>query len=157
MKKDNESIINEMLLKNYDKYYRIALGYVRTKEDAMDVVQEGAYKAIYHAKGLKKQEYADTWICRIMINEALELLRRDRKDYEVISEYEQGEEAVYEDIDLRNAIDQLLEQERTVVVLRYFEDMSLEQVAHVTGENLNTVKSRLYRALRKLRITLEEK
>lgn len=144
MKKDNESIINEMLLKNYDKYYRIALGYVRREEDAMDVVQEGAYKAIYHAKGLKEQEYADTWICRIMINEALELLRRDRKDYEVISEYEQGEEAVYEDIDLRNAIDQLLEQERTVVVLRYFEDMSLEQVAHVTGENLNTVKSRLY-------------
>ena len=42
-----------------------------------------------------------------------------------------------------------------MVILRYFEDMKLEDVARTVGENLNTVKARLYRALKKLRLDLE--
>ena len=44
---------------------------------------------------------------------------------------------------------------RTVIVLRYFEDMKLEDISRIVDENLNTVKARLYRALKKLRITME--
>ncbi len=156
MKKDNESIINEMLLKNYEKYYRIAYGYVHNEADALDVVQESAYKAIFHAEKLRKQAYADTWICRIIINEAVSLLRKNRKDIAGLPDEPAGYGEVWEDIDLKSAIERLPEHERSVVILRYFEDMTLEQVAQAAGENLNTVKSRLYRALGKLRIALEE-
>ena len=55
-----------------------------------------------------------------------------------------------------DAIDRLSFQEQTVVKLRYFEDMKLEEIAQVLGENVNTVKARLYRTLRKLRVVLEE-
>lgn len=156
MKKNKECIVNEMLLKNYEKYYRIAFGYVHNEADALDVVQEGAYKAILNAEKLKKQEYADTWICRIMMNEALEVLRSNRKNEADYLDESSGHEETYEDIDLKNAIERLSERERMIVVLRYFEDMSLEQVAYAVGENVNTVKSRLYRALAKLRLTLGE-
>lgn len=42
-----------------------------------------------------------------------------------------------------------------MILLRYFEDLKLEDIADIVGENLNTVKARLYRALKKLRLNLE--
>ena len=154
MRKNNEVLINELLIQNYEKYYRIAFGYVHNGTDAMDIVQEGAYKAIYHSDKLKKQEYADTWICRIMINEAMEFFRKQNVDYANMEVLDVGREEEYEDVDLQKAIDRLSPEEKKVVLLRYFEDMSLNQVAEIAGENLNTVKSRLYRALDKLKLSL---
>lgn len=156
MKKNNEAVVNEILLQNYDKYYRIAYGYVHNEADALDIVQEGAYKAIYKAEKLKQPQYADTWICRIMMNEAIEFLRKNKSNAVELEKCETGKEESYEDIDLRNAIEQLSPPEKTVVILRYFEDLSLEQVAQVAGENLSTVKSRLYRALGKLKLSMDE-
>ena len=46
------------------------------------------------------------------------------------------------------------EKSRTVLILRYFEDRKLEEIAQICGENLNTIKARLYRALKKLRLDL---
>ena len=54
-------------------------------------------------------------------------------------------------LDLYDAIDRLNEKERTVIRLRFFEDMKLEEIARVTGANLNTVKSRLYKGLKRLK------
>ena len=53
-------------------------------------------------------------------------------------------------------LQQLDEKERTIVICKYFEDMTLDEIADTEKENVNTVKSRLYRALKKLRVYLEE-
>lgn len=156
MKKDKEMLVEEILLKNYDKYYRIAFGYVHEEQDALDIVQEGAYKAIFNAKKLKNEKFADTWICRIIMNEAVEYLRKNKRYFEDIETCTTGKEETYEDTDLREAMEKLSTKEKTVVMLRYFEDMSLEQVAQMVDENISTVKSRLYRALGKLKFTLAE-
>ena len=52
-------------------------------------------------------------------------------------------------------INRLDDKSRTVIILRYFEDLKLEDIADIVGENLNTVKARLYRTLKKLRLELE--
>ena len=44
---------------------------------------------------------------------------------------------------------------KTVVLLRFFEDMQFDKIAEVTGDNINTVKSRLYKALKLLKLDLE--
>ena len=155
MKSDQEALIEKMLIEQYPKYYRIAWGYVRQEEAALDVVQEGAYKAIRHAAQLKQPEYADTWICRIMMHEAAAYFRKNGRERAALDREEQGREDDYEDMDLRKAMDALSPNERAVIQLRFFEDMSLQQVAQVMDDNLSTVKSRLYRALSKLRISLE--
>ena len=59
-------------------------------------------------------------------------------------------------MDLYAAIDRLDPKLKTVVMLRFFEDMKLAEIAQVTGANLNTVKSRLSTALRRLRLAMEE-
>lgn len=61
----------------------------------------------------------------------------------------------YQDLDLKQMINRLDDKSRTVILLRYFEDLKLEEIADIAGENLNTVKARLYRALKKLRLELE--
>ncbi|MGN0142572.1 MAG: RNA polymerase sigma factor, partial [Roseburia sp.] len=56
--------------------------------------------------------------------------------------------------DLKAALDTLSKEDKAVVELRYFEEMKLEEIAEILNENVNTVKSRLYRSIRKLRLKL---
>ena len=74
--KDKETLIQDLLVGQYEKYYRMAYSYVHSESDAQDIVQEAAYKAIYHAKKLKDPDFADTWICRIVINEAMNYIKK---------------------------------------------------------------------------------
>ena len=69
---------------------------------------------------------------------------------------EQGQEDHYENIDLKRALDQMNPQDKAVIELRYFEDMKIEDIAKVLDENVNTVKNRLYRGLKKLRLELTD-
>lgn len=154
MKHEKEELISRMLLDNYQKYYRLAYSYVHNEDDAMDIVQEGAYKAILHADALRKEEYAGTWIYRIMMNEAVNFVRKNRRDYTEVEEDMATVEDRYQDFDLRKAIDALSEEERAIIILRFFEDLTIEQVAQVLQKNVSTVKSRLYRILDKLKIDL---
>ena len=152
---DKEQIVSEALMAGYTKYYRMAFGYVHNEQDAMDIVQDASYKAIYYSSKLNKPEYVDTWICRIVINAAKEFLRKNSR-FEQQELTEEGEtiEQGFENLDLREAISHLEEKDRTIIELRYFEDMDLNGIARVLDENLSTVKSRLYRALKKLKIEL---
>lgn len=158
MRKRETSIDNRIewhLTEHYQKYYRLAYSYVRNEADAMDIVQEGAYRAILKSHTLRESDYLETWLYRIMVNAALEFLRRNRRDYNGLAEDTEGCEDTYENIDLARAVERLGEPDRTIIKLRYYEDMKLEQIAQIVGSNLNTVKSRLYRSLKRLRISLE--
>ena len=153
---EKEALVHECLTKNYEKYYRMAYSYVFCEQDAMDIVQEGAYRAILKSDLLKQPEYVDTWICKIVINEALRFLKKNKlTSVDMESLPEQGQEDQVEDIDLQRALDKLDEQERAIVVLRYFEEEKLENIGKTMNLNVNTVKSRLYRAMDKLKKYME--
>ncbi|MDI5983118.1 sigma factor-like helix-turn-helix DNA-binding protein, partial [Amycolatopsis magusensis] len=68
----------------------------------------------------------------------------------------QGESDVYEDQDVRRAIEDLPEIYRGIIILRFFEDLKLEDIAHILDENENTIKTRLYKALRLLKVELSQ-
>lgn len=153
-----EDAIQQNLTEQYQKYYRLAYSYVHNEADAMDIVQEGAYRAILKSGSLEKQEYLETWLYRIMVNAALDFLRKNRREIASSDDDMENTEAIwdtYENIDLRQAVDSLGEPDMTIIRLRFYEDMKLEQVAAIMGENVNTIKSRLYRALKKLRLSVE--
>ncbi|MEY8390776.1 sigma-70 family RNA polymerase sigma factor [Lachnospiraceae bacterium] len=151
-----QELVEQELLSNYASMYRLAYTYVKNESDAMDIVQESAYLAIKHAATVKHVDYIRTWIFRIVINTALSALRRN--SFEVAAEKiaEQGQNDQYTDFDMMEALNVLNDKERTVIILRYFEDCRLQDIADAMKENLNTVKSILYRSLKKLRIELTE-
>ena len=62
----------------------------------------------------------------------------------------------YEKVEVMELLSNLNEKDRAVLVLRYFEDMKLEEIAMVTSEKVSTIKSRLYRVLKQLKIQYEE-
>ena len=136
---DKEALIHECLVQNYEKYYRMAYSYVFREQDAMDIVQEAAYRAI----------------CRIVIHESLRFLKKNKQTASVEEVPEQGQEDKIEDVDLQRALDKLDEKERSIVVLRYFEEEKIETIGQIMNLNVSTVKSKLYRAMDKLKKYME--
>ena len=152
MRNRKEALVRSILLENYESYYRLAFSYVHQEADAMDIVQEGACKAMAKARSLREERFAGTWIYRIMINTAKDYLKRYEKEREILREDmiaspEQGEV----DPELQEALDRLSVQEKTLIILRFYEDKPLSEIAEILQENLSTVKSRLYRTLDILR------
>lgn len=160
-KKSNEQLIEEIVLEQYHQYYRLAYSYVKNEADAGDIVQNGAYKALKSSHTLRQQEYAKTWVYRIMLNEIYAHLRQPQNtSYESLQEssgYEaESAEDEYTNIDLQRALDSLPKQEKAIITMKYFEDKKLEEIAEILDENISTVKSRLYRSMKKLHIKLAE-
>ena len=145
-RKTKEKAVEDLLLQNYDQYYRLAYSYVHNEADAGDIVQNGAYKAIRSSSDLKEVRYAATWLYRIMLNEIFSFCKQKKTE-----PLEEGnDEPHYED-----AYELLPPRDRMIVELKYFEDMKLEDIAAIMEENTNTIKSRLYRSLKKLRLSLD--
>lgn len=63
----------------------------------------------------------------------------------------------YENIDLKRALNSMHAKDKAVIQLKYFEDLKLDEIAYILGEKLSTVKSRLYRGLKKLRCEIDDR
>lgn len=156
-KSTKEQIVEQILLDKYNSFYRMAVSYTHNEADAADIVQEGAYRAIRHCNELKNASYASTWVYRIMMNEIYRLTSRTKPDsLDQMEDFrEEGKSDRYEDTDLRRVLDAMDPKDKAVIELKYFEEMKIKEIAEIIGENENTVKSRLYRSLKKLRQELE--
>ena len=152
---NNTAETEQILTDNYERYYRLAYSYMRNEDDALDVVQESAYRAIRDCRKVRNKDYLSTWIYRIVVNTALDMLRRKKKETTTEELPEIPVEDQNRDLELRTVLNQLEDKSRTIILLRYFEDLKLEDIADIVGDNLNTVKDRLYRSLKKLRLNLE--
>ena len=151
---DNRQLLVDHILNGQTDFYRLAVSYVKNRDAALDVVQEAIVKALSKVDTVREPAYLKTWFYRILINEAMNHFRRNRNLVsleEVMADRAAEPRDPGERLDLYDAIDRLSFPEQTVVKLRYFEDMKLEEIAQATGANLNTVKSRLYKAIRKLK------
>ena len=151
-----EQLIADCLQLHYPVFYRLAYSYVRNEQDAMDIVQESVYKAMKHCHDLQEPQYVRTWLYQIVRNESISFLRKNKYTSVPLIWADGEQEDYYPDVDLQLAIKQLNCGERMVVILRFFEGLSFQQMAERLQENINTIKSRLYRALQKLRIFIEE-
>lgn len=151
-----QNLIEKTILEKYNQYFRLAYSYVHNEDDAYDIVQNGACKAIQSSESLRNEEYVSTWIYRIMINECLKYVQKTKVvSYEVICEEGGGQlgstEDVYENVDLKIALYKLDPKDRIIIILKYFESMKFEEIASILDENISTVKTRLYRSMKKLK------
>ncbi|AMA73805.1 RNA polymerase sigma factor [Aneurinibacillus thermoaerophilus] len=157
MKQIENSLIR-YITENKENIYRLAYSYVKNSEDALDIVQDSIHRAISSIQTIKNPKAIKSWFYRIVVNTSLDFLRKQKKvyivDQETLESYSPGINDVYNNIDLERALDDLPIKYRSVIVLRYFEDLKIEEVADVLDENVNTIKTRLYQALRLLRVKM---
>ncbi len=152
-----QSELIKYIEENKEKHYRVAYGYVRNREDALDVVQDTIIKALKNESSLKNKEYLGTWFYRILINTCKDYLKRQNRcirleEVESLTTLEKDKEQI---LDMEEAVSRLLPNEKTILLLRYYEELELKEIASITQQNLSTVKSTLYRTIKKLKILLE--
>ncbi|MBD8006292.1 RNA polymerase sigma factor [Bacillus norwichensis] len=159
-KNDAHELFVNCINDHKEDFYRLAFSYVKNKEDALDIVQESIKKALVSIETIKDPESIKSWFYKIVVRTAIDFLRKQKKltlaDDQTIEFLSAGKEDAYKDIDLHNALDELPLPYKTVIILRFFEDLKLEEIAEIVDENINTVKTRLYRGLKLLRISITE-
>lgn len=140
--------------------YRMAYVYVKNRDDALDVVQETAYLSFKRIHTLKEPAYFKTWLTRIAIHCSIDLLRKRQKVVQLEPGYEQFMGSTDEDIplslSLQDLIDRLSEEEKSLVLLKFYNDHTFKEIAEILEIPLGSAKSILYRALGKLRNQMKE-
>lgn len=159
-KKGNHKAFQELIDEEKVKLYKMAFMYMKNEDDALDVFQETVYKAFVSLKNLKEDEYFSTWITRILINTSLDHIKKKNRvvpmDRESIERKVNPYVSSEKDMDLLEAVMKLDEKYKTVLVLRFYQDYSIKQIAEILEYPEGTVKTNVHRGINILRDTLKE-
>ena len=152
-----EETLTSFLVETQARSYRLAYSVLQNREEALDAVQTAVCRALERQDGLRDPGAVKTWFTRILINACNDLLRQRSR---VIPFPEDGPEPSCEDPEpsdesLARRVDALPAEVGTVIKLRFYEELTLKEIGEVTGQNISTVKSRLYAGLKKLRVAME--
>ncbi len=159
---DAKNILIDYVKENQEKLYRIAFSYSKDEDASLDIVQEAIAKALKNINKLKEEKYLKTWFYRILINECLQDIKKKKRIttcelQEIENQIQWNDNINADGIDIYKHIQNLNEKLRTVIILRFFEDMKIEEIARITKTNQNTVKSRLYKGLKELKKLIERR
>lgn len=156
---------SEIMAQYWDKVYEIAYGIIHNSEDAYDISQEVFIKVYKSLDSLKNLPSFDTWLHKVTANTCLDFMRRQTKylvinDVSLIDQYHRDapiETLVDTSSDhklldvINEAVEDLPQRQRIVFILRYYEELSLKEIAKKLGCSIGTVKAHLFRATRQIR------
>jgi len=154
------------------RVYRIALSYLRDPDEALDAVQDTFVKAFQAAARWDTTSEVVPWLMRIAVNHSIDRYRRDKRRgayHTPLVEGDHDERIATDDLSperrahgkqlgekIERALRTLPDGHRAVFVLRHYDGMSLEEIAHTLQLSIGTVKSSLHRAVHRLRERLKE-
>ena len=152
-----EENLTSFLVETQARSYRLAYSVLHNRDESLDAVQTAVCRALEHQDSLRDPGAVKTWFTRILMNACNDLLRQRSR---VVPFPENGEEPFGEDPEpsdetLARRVDALPREMGTVIKLRFYEELTLKEIGEVTGQNVNTVKSRLYAGLKRLRVAME--
>lgn len=151
----NEKEFIEKITEYKQYLYKMAFLYVKDENSALEIIDETIFKAYLSYKKLRKKEYFKTWITRILINCAIDYLKDKNKICSDIDEADiKVEEKEY--VDLYNGINLLNGIQKSIVIMKYFYDFTIKEIAEILNISDSTVKNNLHKALEFLRIQLRE-
>jgi len=141
---------------------------VHHEQTSLDVVQETFIAAARHVAGLRDDAKFGSWLFGIAHQKCVQRWRRESRETELRdkltaapAEFEDSPDALLirreQEAEFMNLLNQLPPSQRSVLLLRFIEDFSLEEIASITEVSLGTVKSRLHYAKRALGKLLKEK
>ncbi|MFP3153077.1 sigma-70 family RNA polymerase sigma factor [Lachnospiraceae bacterium ZAX-1] len=151
------------LLHGYEAtLYRMAFLYTRNEHDALEAVSETVYKAYKGKNSLKTVDYFHTWITRVLINTCLNQIKGSKltqgatEDFlDNVCVHSKSDEVEWQ-ILLTEAIKNLKPDYKTVILLRFYQELSIKETAKIMGKGENTVKTLTRRALQELKTTIGE-
>jgi RNA polymerase sigma-70 factor (ECF subfamily) len=148
---DKEALL-DLVMATQNEFYGLAFVYMRNEQDAADALQDMIVTLFTRIHTLKSHDAFYSWAKQILVRGCINKLRRLGRQGQMPEE-EQGEAdtKAEERLDLFEAVHQLPEEQRDVVLLFYYRDRTFEEIARVLNCPVGTVKSRLHQALKKLK------
>lgn len=151
--------LQQLLKLEKEKLYRMAYTYVKNEEDALEIFQQTVLQAIESVHQVKEPAYFSTWITKICINKSLKLLKKKKK-LVVMDEIEERRTAIAsvdiaQQLDVANALGLLPDKYKTALMLRFYQDFTVRQIADVLECPEGTVKTLIHRGLALLKKDLK--
>ena len=155
MAKEEEITADGAIERYADMVYRLAVSQVRNRTDADDIFQEVFVRLVRHVQELQSMEHAKAWLIRVTINctkKHFGLYWNKNvfpiEETEEVARTEEGFAQAEKKIDnpVMQAVSKLPPKYRGCVHLFYFEELSVKEIAKMTGQKESTVKSQLHRA-----------
>ena len=146
----------QLIVESYmQRAYYIALGFVRNAQDAMDISQESFIKAFRRIKSYDSERPFFPWFYKLLKNLCLDHLKRRSRIQEVPLEEDRVLRDEQEDREMKEVLWKGIEclpvEQREVILLRYFQQLSYQEIAEITGKPVGTVMSSLYYAKKRLK------
>lgn len=172
LKTGDKNAFNEIYQRESPKLYRMAYLISGNKADSEDILQETFVKCFLYRDQIKEVEFFNSWLAKILVRTAWRLLKKKKQllSIDELMDNKEGSghiERIQQDKKVINPLDAVIFSEfsqeikqhvqslnlklRTVVVLYYYQDLSVSEIARITGSLEGTVKSRLYTARKKLK------
>jgi RNA polymerase sigma-70 factor (ECF subfamily) len=163
--------ISKQFLDAYDKYaddlYRHVIFRVSDKEQAKELLQETYLKTWEYLKKGNKIDEIRPFLYRVLHNLLIDYLRKKKPQVSLDDLAEDGfdiahggrneEEARIDAKKLLVLLDELDESYRNILVMKYVDDMTIQEIAELTGDQPNSISVRLHRALKKLKELHDER
>lgn len=173
-KNGNEKAFAQLMLRYKDSIFYMVLKILNNREDANDVTQLTFGKAFENLSKYKPDFAFSTWLFKIGTNNAIDLLRKRKQNTVSINNFYTDDDKILDlkcevlnpeekaiknqqNESLKKIIDTLPQQYYQLVMLRYFEEKSYEEIATELNLPMGTVKARLFRARDLLSVILKRK
>lgn len=158
LKRGEPAVLDELLAEHGREIQAVAYLILRDRLEAEDVLMETLVTALDRGSSLREPGALRAWLLRIATNHALGRRRRTIRlvDLSVAPEARHDDRDAGDRLVLLQALETLPPRTRAAVVLRYYADLSVADVATAMGTSPNTVKTQLRQAMERLRATLTE-
>lgn len=160
VKKAKEGDVNEignLIQDNIQSMYRVAFSILKNEDEIYDAISNTTVIVFEKISTLRKEELFKTWLTRILINECYKIYNQSKKviylencTAESLGNLQYMEKDRLEEQDARDLLNNLSKDLKETVMLYYFEDFSVKEVANILNIPEGTVKSRLSRARKDL-------
>lgn len=151
----NKEMFTNKVLDAETTLYRVSMSMLKNEKDCEDAVQDAILIAYERLSTLKKEEYFNTWLVRILINVCNKQLRMRKREYrsEYVSDLSDSDD--YSNIEIKELFESLPVKFRTVIMLYYGEQFSVKEIKDILHIPEGTVKSRLAKGRQLLKLELE--
>ncbi len=159
---DNDHAATAFVRKYQNFVYHTALRYLKSEEDAYDASQEVFIKALKGIAAFRAESSLSTWLYRITVNVCTVMRRKDKLrtffGLETVVPYARSHEVAPDQIvenkdfddRFRLILDTLPAKQRETFVLRYFEELSYEEISGMLGTSVGGLKANYYQAVKKI-------
>ncbi|MFE8698931.1 sigma-70 family RNA polymerase sigma factor [Cytobacillus sp. FJAT-53684] len=157
-KKGDDGAFYELMQLHKVRLLKIAISYLHNEVDALEALQEVTFRSYRSIKKVKQPEYFSTWLIRIMINYCHDQIHKKKSIADTSLLDNIAETVNYnQPLEIEEALEKIDAHLREVIILKYYHDLKIKDIAEILDSPESTIKTWLYKGLKALRDQLGER